>query len=238
MEGHRAEQHLTRSQEKRLLRAAAAAIKTEFPNLERCGCPELAAVRNLAQRRIPLPETGDLVDHIATCALCFDAYTRFRRRRRAVRVGGPILAFVVCMIVLALLWPHRASPVPIRPPLIAELPTVPVRKATLDYRGTSPTRSAESQYRPGEAPRLPRAVVDLSILLPIGTEDGAYSVELRASSTRAVIRANGTAKWDGRAETLATRVDLRQLAAGEYALALRKDGSSWRTYRVILEEGK
>ena len=238
MEGHRNEQHLTRRQEKRLLRAAAAAIKTEFPNPERCGCPESTAVRSLAQRRIPLSEAGDLVDHIATCAPCFDVYTRSRCRRRAVQLGGPILAFVVCIIVLALLWPHRASPLPIHPPLIAELPPVPMRKATIDYRGTSPTRSAESQYRPGEVPRLPRAVVDLSILLPIGTEDGAYSVELRASSTRPVIHVNGTAKWDGRAETLATRVDLRQLVTGEYTLALRKDGSSWRTYRVILEEDK
>ena len=39
-------------------------------------------------------------------------------------------------------------------------------------------------------------------------------------------------------QTLATRVNIRQVAAGLYTLALRKDGASWRTYRVIVEELK
>jgi hypothetical protein len=167
MKDHRTAQHFTRRQEKRLLTAVAAAVKTEFPNPARCGCPNPAAVRRLAHRRIPLPETGDLVDHIASCAPCLDAYTAFRRRRRAVRVGGPILALVICVTALGLLWPHRAAPVPAQPPLIAELPPIPTRNAILDYRGTSPTRSAESQQHSVEATRLPRAIVELTILLPL-----------------------------------------------------------------------
>jgi hypothetical protein len=238
MEERRTEERLTRRQEKRLLRAAAAAIKFEFPNPERCGCPDPEAVRSLAQRRIPLPQTGDLVDHIATCAPCFDAYTRLRRRRRIIWVGAPILAVVICLVALALWLSHRAALVPSRQQLLANLPPISVRQATIDYRETSPTRSAGPQDRAEETLQLPRAVLDLTILLPLGTEDGEYSVELRTSESNAVFRATGPAKWDGHAVTLATRVDLRQLTPGAYTLALRKDGSSWRTYRVVVEELK
>ena len=236
---HGAEGHFTRSQERRLLRTAAVAIKVEFPNPDRCGCPDAEIVRSLALRRIPLSQTGDLVDHIATCAPCFDAYTRFRRRRRNVRVIAPMVVGVICLIALALLsFPHRVPPAQSRQQLLANLPPVPVRPVTIDYRQTSPTRSPELQLRVGETPRLSRGVLDLTILLPVGTEDGEYSIELRTSGTQAVVHASGSAKWDGHAVTLATRVDIRQVAAGVYTLALSKDGASWRTYRVIVEELK
>jgi hypothetical protein len=234
-----AEGQFTRSQERLLLRAVAAAIKTDFPNPERCGCPNPEAVRNLAQRRIPLSQTGDLVDHIATCAPCFDAYSRLRRRRRTVRVIGPAVVGIICLIALALLSsPHRVPPVPPRQQLLANLPPIPVRPVTIDCRQTSPTRSPEPHVHVGESPHLPRGVLDLTILLAVGTEDGEYSIELRTSGTQAVVHASGSAKWDGHAVTLATRVDIRQVAAGVYTLALRKDGASWRTYRVIVEELK
>jgi hypothetical protein len=234
-----AEGQFTRSQERLLLRAVAAAIKTDFPNPERCGCPNPEAVRNLAQRRIPLSQTGDLVDHIATCAPCFDAYSRLRRRRRIVRVIGPVVVGIICVIALAVMSsPHRVPPAQSRQQLLANLPPIPVMPVTIDYRQTSPTRSPELQVGVGETPRLPRGVLDLTILLPVGTEDGEYSIELRTSGTQAFVHASGPAKWDGHAVTLATRIDIRQVAAGVYTLALRKDGASWRTYRVIVEELK
>jgi hypothetical protein len=239
MTDHGAEGHLARSQERLLLRAVAAAIKADFPNPERCGCPDAETVRSLAQRRIPLSQTGDLVDHIATCAPCFDAYSRVRRRRRIVRVIGPVVVGIICFTALALLSsPHRVPPTQPRQQLLANLPPVPVRPVTLDYRLTSPTRSPDLQVRAGKALRLPRGILDLTILLPVGTEDGEYSIELRTSGTQAVVHVSGPAKWDGHAVILATRVDIRQVAAGVYTLALRKDGASWRTYRVIVEELK
>ena len=234
-----AEGQFTRSQERLLLRAVAAAIKTDFPNPERCGCPNPEAVRNLAQRRIPLSQTGDLVDHIATCAPCFDAYSRLRRRRRIVRVIGPVVVGIICFVALALLSsPHRVPPAQPRQQLLANMPPIPVRPVTIDYRQTSPTRSPEPQVRVGELPHLPQGVLDLTILLPLGTEDGEYSIELRTSGTQPVVHASGPTKWDGHAVTLATRIDIHQVAPGAYTLALRRAGSSWRTYRVIVEELK
>lgn len=228
---------LRHRQEKQLLKAVAAAIETEFPNPMRSGCPEPATVRRLAQRRIALSETANLVDHIATCAPCFDAYTRARRRSRLVKVGAPLLSAVV-LFALAIWFSHRTSPGPSTHQLIADLPPVSVTRATLDYRETSFVRSGESQTISEQPPHVPRAVLDLTVLLPLGTEDGEYSVELRSGETRPMLHATGTAVWDGHAVALTTRVDLRRLVAGPYTLALRKSDSSWRTYRLTLEEPK
>ena len=75
----------------------------------------------------------------------------------------------------------------------------------------------------------------MTIKLPIGTEDGVYSVQVRDGQDQTVVDAVGTAKWDGSAEVLTTTVNLRGLRAGEYLLAIGNNGSSWRKYPVRLE---
>lgn len=235
MEDRRADGRFSSRQERLLLRAATAAIGAEFPNTERCGCPEAKAVRRLAQRRIPLPETGELVDHIATCAPCFNQYVRYRRAHQLVHFGGRLLVAAVCLVSAALWWTHRAPTSPAHQQLLTEAPPVTVRTATLDYRETSPTRSAQQDRRSQEAHHLPRAVLNLIILLPFGSEDGSYVVQLRTSHGLAVANAAGDARWSNTAETLITTLDLRTLAPGKYALALRRGNSSWHTYPVVVD---
>lgn len=231
------DQYLTDRQEKALLNAIAAAVRTSFPNPEHRGCPQPSVVRNLARRRIPLQETGDLVDHIATCSTCFDAYSRYRRRYRAARATRPIIAAAICLLALALVWSHRVprSSTPHQGP--AFVPFAPVLRATIDYREASPTRSSEAPGQHEIAAHAQKALIDLTIVLPFGTEDGAYSLELRDATGKPVTQATGTAGWNGTAEALTARVDFRQ-PVGEYTLALRKAGESWHTYRLILEDSK
>jgi hypothetical protein len=114
--------------------------------------------------------------------------------------------------------------------------SIPVTIATLDLGEISPTRSTEPRGSAEQAPHLQKAYLDLTILLPLGTEDGEYAIELRNQAGDALTRSTGKARWDGTAETLATKLDLRALAVGRYTVALREAGSSWRTYPVILED--
>src|SRR5579872_6227513 len=109
MEREPTDSYLSNREEKNLLHAAAAAVRTDFPNPDHRGCPDPSAVRKLARRSIPLRETSGLVDHIATCAPCFEAYTRFRRHFRLARAGGPTLLGVAGLVALTAWWPHAQT---------------------------------------------------------------------------------------------------------------------------------
>ena len=69
----------------------------------------------------------------------------------------------------------------------------------------------------------------------MGTEDGAYSVQVRSASGEVVAQANGVAAWTGGAEKLNTNLDLSPLPAGAYTIAIQSADASQRRYPVFLE---
>ena len=239
MELPKPEPYFTHRQERQLLRAVAEEIQSEFPNLERRGCPAADAIHQLARRRISLIEADDLVDHIVSCAPCFDTYKRYRSRRFA-RVGGLTLSALVILILIgmAVLWHNRTTHGNRPNQQTAHVPAPPIFNASIDYREIAPTRSPDVQVSPARTPRLQRALLNLTILMPFGSEDGEYAIEIRGLAGDPMVATSGVAKWTGVAEVLSVRLDLLSLAAGEYTLALRRSGASWHSYPLILEEGK
>ena len=133
-------------------------------------------------------------------------------------------------------WHFLPSQKAVREQSSARQSQEPVLTATLDFHNRTVERSAEArQPTEIEVPHVRRALLRLTIKLPIGTEDGIYTVQFRADRDRLLLNATGTATWDGSAEALVTTVDLRRLAPGKYVLALTNDGSWWRTYPIILD---
>jgi hypothetical protein len=229
-----AARQFTRREEQRLLDLATDYVRAGFPNPERLGCPGSEALKSIAGRHLKFPEAEDIVDHIATCSPCFLEYNAIRRRSRRRLVGGTALCCLVGLLLTGLIW-RLATPM--RPPneTIAQQPPTAI-KAVLDFRTRTVARS-DGKQSPVEpvAPHLKRALLNLSIKLPVGVEDGLYSVQFRNQFGQSVLNSEGTATWDGSAETLATAVDLRNLAPGEYILAVRRGSSAWREYAVILD---
>ena len=229
-----ADRQFTRREERRLLELATDHVKLGFPNPERLGCPGSQALRSIAERHLKFPEAEDIIDHIATCSRCFLEYNAIRRRLRRRLVSGTALCCVVGLLLAALIW-RLAMPTRTRnEPIAHQSPTA--IKAVLDFRNRTVKRSDREQ-NPGEpvAPHLKRALLNLSIILPIGVEDGLYSVQFLSPFGDSVVNVEGKAAWDGSAETLVTAVDLRNLAPGEYILAVRRGNSAWRVYPVILD---
>ena len=223
----------TRREERRLLDLATDYVRAAFPNPERLGCPGSEALKSIAGRHLKFPEAEDIVDHIATCSPCFLEYNAMRRRSRRRLVGGTALC-LVGLLLTGLIW-RLATPMRPRNDTIAQQPPTPL-KAVLDFRNRTVKRSDREQTsNEPVAPHLRRALLNLSINLPIGVEDGLYSVQFRNQFGQSVVNAEGTATWDGSAETLVTAVDLRNLAPGEYILAVRRGNSAWREYAVILD---
>jgi hypothetical protein len=139
------------------------------------------------------------------------------------------------LLVLAFFSKYGPAKLPHPQEPIANDASAPVLAATLDYRNWTAERSEQSRSRPAEAPHLTRARLDLTIKLPIGTEDAVYTVQFRSNNGETVAEAVGSATWDGTAEALKISPDLRNVPAGKYTLAIRSVNSSLRLYPVVLE---
>jgi hypothetical protein len=224
----------TRRDERRLLKIATDSLRSNFPNPERHGCPGSDALQAIARRHLEFPEADDIVDHIATCTPCFLEYLAHRRRYRIRVVGGMAFCCVAVLLLTVLFW-RFSTPTRSRNETIAQQPPTAL-KAVLDFRNRTVERSDRTPS-PNEpvAPHLKRTRLDLSIKLPVGVEDGMYSVQFRNQRGQSVVNTTGTAAWDGAAEILTTAVDLGNLASGEYILAIRSATSDWRVYPLVLD---
>jgi hypothetical protein len=223
-----------RRTEKRLVKMAGDAVRGDYPNPERIGCPSSDAVEAVVGRRLSFPDFDNVVDHIANCAPCFEEYGRRRLRRRLRNVGAVVVG-CAALLVLGLFWKYGSVKQPLPKEAVVKQAPAAVLTATLDYRNWTAERSGQSQPRPAETPHLARAQFDLTINLPIGTEDAVYTVQFRSDNNKPVAEAAGPATWNGTAEVLKIRADLRNVPAGAYNVAIRSASSSLRLYPVILE---
>jgi len=77
--------------------------------------------------------------------------------------------------------------------------------------------------------------VSLSIYLPIGSEEGVYEVALFSPSAEFVLATSGEATLQNFVVILPVKLDLTNLAPGLYELRIRRAGTQWNTYSVLLE---
>jgi hypothetical protein len=215
--------HVTRrrgfEQEQDLLKFAHSYLAEGFPNPLRSGCPPDDDLRILAKH--PTESDVSVINHLTCCSPCFKSYMACLGRERT-RVGTPQqirpgrrkrvslvtagIAFVSAITIYLFLshYHHNAvtpgsmeptsqSTVPAQVPGIGMYPSVLV-----DLGAASPTRGT----RQGQVSLSPQVIpsdspVQLVLVLPLGTEGGAYSVRLTFSrevvwSTRAqAIEKNG-----------------------------------------------
>ena len=232
MDRQESSRKIRRRDEERLIKIASESLSFDFANPERLECPGSAALKALARRRLSNLKTDELVDHVATCAPCFAEYSRYRDERRRQSIVELISVFVLVAICVGLFVRFARFAIPfIRPNIATEART---RVVTLDLRDSSPARSAADQTPPAPK-RLTRGDLELSIHLPIGTDDGTYSIELKSLDGASVVSATGVAHWDGVSEVLLVRFDLRKVRSGEYNLLIRKhQDPSQRVYRLIV----
>jgi hypothetical protein len=219
--------------ERYLIKAASEALKTGCANSEQLGCLQPDALAALAQRRLSFQGFHDAIDHIAACGPCFAKYNRLRRHHR-LRRTVPWLLACAALLILGITWTYR--PVGTLP---AKAPNSNSDSATLtatvDYRNWTVERSGASHSSAGKPPSLKRAMSVVVFQLPIGSEDGPYDVQFRSGAGEIDAQSNGNAAWDGNAEILRVRLDLRHLSPGEYTVVLQPNGASTRAYPLILE---
>ena len=77
---------------------------------------------------------------------------------------------------------------------------------------------------------LPVGIVDLTLLLPVGSEPGPYDVRLLDGDQRSQSEASGEGAIENFVTTVRVRLDLQRLTPGRYQLAVRRQGDSWRMF--------
>ena len=242
MEMNEPDTSLSRRQEKNLLKVAKDVARSEFANPQRAGCPDSETLNLLARRRPSLAESADLIDHIGTCSPCFNEYSRCRAaHKRGIRITYALVsaaAVVLLAVAVSRSWQsprgHRAAP----PTTVARSPIpeehVTPRVLDLRMKGVSRSDTPNGQLD-GDPPRLQRVKLSLSILLPIGSEDGMYDVALIDSSRQPILTATGNTKLQNFVEVLPVMLNLSNLAPGLYELRIRRAQTPWNAYPILLE---
>lgn len=226
----------SRRDERDLLRSASDALPLDFPNPERIGCPEARTLEAVAARHLEIANIDDVVDHIATCSPCYAIYTLYRKKYCSRKNRNRSITAAVVFGALIGTW-FLAHPIqPGRKTSTTPMSQVAPSIAVLDFRNRTFERSDKPQTTGSiTTPHLPPSLLSLKILLPLGTEDGQYSLQFRDAAGGIEAQTTGAARWDGAKETLAARIDLRAVKPGLYTLAVRKGTSSWREYSVFLD---
>ena len=249
---------LSKRQDKALHEALASVVLTQFPNPERTDCPGTEVLRAIATKRISMRDPA--IEHVGQCSPCFAELTQMRqtRHRRKVLSATGTGATVVILAILITYFSfrrveiqHQTSQTSVETGIANQIGGVAQRggsvppapspepryeTALLDLRNASATRTVEpslssSNVQPIEIPRGPLA---LTVQLPIGSDVGAYEVEIRKSNQPALRAAKGKATIENGITKLLVNLDTRSIQTGEYEFAWRLDDFSWRHHPILI----
>jgi hypothetical protein len=195
-----------------------------YPNPDRVGCPSREELVALARRERPIADPA--YNHIKECSPCYlegraiQEADAFQHRRHMLRWAA---AAVLALGVGTGAWMFRGG----------GAPHVEIQ-AHLDLRPYAILRG-ESQTAERSALQLPRARVQLTLLLPTGSQPGPYEVEIRETGGVSTQSARGNADLRNQVTTLDVSVSTQSLPSGTYQLAVRHVGDQWQQFPLRIE---
>ena len=202
------------------------------PNPTREGCPPRDLLVSLSRRELPIGDSA--YEHFSKCSPCYQELRALQqadaaalkaavRRKRLAYAAAAVLVLAVAGSWFAL---RRAGDADrIAQPTTQTAP----QSARLDLRPLAVTRSEEQ--RVAAAPLVvPRGRVTATIRLPVGSSPGEYDVRILDADLRARATAKGSAEIRNYITTLEAVIDVSALEAGDYQLALRRDGGEWQMF--------
>lgn len=209
------------------------------PNPDRVGCPPRETLAAMARRQQPIGDPG--YEHLAKCSPCFCEFRALQAEfvtaptvpSASSHRSMPLLALAagLLLVVAAGWWFTRGERV--HAPQATSSPPSGELRAEIDLRRFSVQRSEQAQTDV-EPVSLPKGVVDFALLLPVGSEPGAYDVQLLDEDLRSQSEATGSAAIESFVTTLRVRMDLKTIEPGRYQLAVRRQGDSWRMFPVLV----
>lgn len=247
---------LSRDAEERLVELGRRVFGSAFPDPDRAAAIDSATLRAAARRsrREPLP--ADVVDALTWSSETFAEYEQYLREARFARTMWRLAACAAVTVGLgAALWWSVGSraPLPDENPIVEEMPapksaptpgvvpeqtrpqpaaTPPVEVASLDLRGRSPVRG-ETAPEAGDLPVVPAGRVELTVILPIGSEEGEYEVAvLRSAGEPPLVSGRSQAELKRQNVVLQAGLDLSNVEPGRYYCGLRRGEFRWSYYGI------
>jgi hypothetical protein len=220
--------------EQKYNRIAAAVHQTilqNFPNPNRIGCPRSARLREVAGRRT-IVEDEDW-QHITHCSPC---YAQFLNAKEQIRRSGNragTLGLIGCTAVFVVLVAVAGYRYMAQSKSSAQLVAVAFEPATLNLKESSSTRGAGKTLQ-RDAPVLPRRPLDLTIVLPFGSEPGMYQFQLLNAEGHILKSGGGNATVRSGDTSLKTIVNISNLPAGDYNIGFRQQSFDWVRYPIRL----
>ena len=210
--------------EKRLLDVLGRGLLKEFPNPERTGCPGADVLEKISAHEMPLAEAGNWLDHLTSCSPCYSDFSHYQaahqhRRRGALLAIAASILIVVCLAGWALFLKQKES--------------IVAQTAVLDLRNRSIPRGTEAN--PAELPlEVNRAATSWNIYLPLGSSDGQYDIRIVTPSGELLLAAGGTAELRSQITSIQISVSGLASRSGRQVLQIRKTGSEWNSYPLLL----
>jgi hypothetical protein len=194
------------------------------PNPNRAGCPPRDIIVAMAHRALPIGDPA--YQHLGECSPCYQDVRSLQAASGRIRAGIVFLS-ARRLLVAALLVMAVASAAWFRTERGGSKTLV-----ELDLRPFALTRSeVGSVHQPLS---LPRTRVDLTLILPAGSEPGRYEVQLVGAGAGPRRLGAGEAEVRDFVTTLHTELDLHAVLAGGYQLAIIGRGDARQLFPVEL----
>ena len=237
-----ASEKLAPGTEEALIAAAARLFRDAFPNSERSGCPSRDLLVSVSRRSATESDSRRVLDHLSCCSPCFSDYEKLARQNRLARnlkLLALCASLLLCIGVATWYYSRQSEQRPQTQPSVAkeQVPPPqpqPLQLATLDLRGQTTVRGEQRPAAGTDALTVPTRNLELSVYLPLGSEEGDYEIQLLSEPERPLLARTGAATLVGNDVVLRLRVDLSSIQPGTYTLRLRRPGFSWRSYSVAL----
>ncbi len=173
---------------------------------------------------MPLTEAEKWLDHLGSCSPCYGDFSRFRksyefRRKRTLLAVAASILIAAGIAGWMLLQKHNEA-------LVAQTVVLDLRNRSVP-RGTEPN--------PNEQPlEVNRAATHWNIYLPLGSSEGQYDIRIVTPSGELLFAADGTAKLTDHITSLQISSSVLSSRFGRYVLQIRKTGSEWSSYPLLL----
>ena len=237
---------LPRQREAELIAAAARVFRTGFPNTDRSGCPAHEALQSVSRKKRGSVESEAVLEHLTCCSPCFSEYERILRRDKLSK-NLKILALCASLLITVglVVWFYAfGGEQGLRPPQPTivqkeasppQAPPTQFEVALVDLRNRSTVRGDQDRPPDGTVvASLPTRRLDLSVYLPIGSEEGQYEIQILRAGETPLVALRGSATLKDHNVILQLRTDLTEIEPGRYLLGLRKASFRWTYYPIAL----